>query len=281
MKSSIRRQRLPGVRGYAILILGATAAWADDPLEIVRRSVERDQTNFERSRNYTYLKRAEERELDARGKVKKTVSETHEIIFLAGQSYQRLIARNDRPLAEKDARKEEEKMDKELRRRQREPEKTRKQLEKDRAETRRFVRDIPEAFDFRLLGEERVSGEDAWVIEAEPKPGYQPSASRAKMLRKIRARLWIGKADYHWVKLDAEAIDTISFGGFLIRVGSGAQLRFEQARVNEEVWLPRLLEIEAQARVALVKKMRRGIRVTYSDYRKFQADSRILNTEVQ
>ncbi len=38
--------------------------WAQDPLDIVRRSLERDTENFERLKDYTYQQREEDRELD-------------------------------------------------------------------------------------------------------------------------------------------------------------------------------------------------------------------------
>jgi hypothetical protein len=270
--------RLAFMRTTLLLSLGG-ALLAQDPREIIRKSVERDLTNFERARNYTFIQRAEEREIDGKGNVKKTDIETHEIIFLAGRPYEKLISRDDKPLDSKEARKEEEKMEKELKRRQRESDKEQKKFDKDRAESRRFLREVPEAYNFRLMGEEQISGQDAWVIEAEPKPKFKPAESKAKLLSKIRARLWIGKSDYQWVKVDAEATDTISFGGFLLRIAPGAHLQFEQTHVNDEVWLPKSVRISAQARLALLKKMRGEISVTFSDYKKFQADSRILTAQ--
>src|SRR5579863_10317890 len=85
--------------------------WGQDPLEIVRRSLERDMSNFERLKNYTYQQREENRELDDQGKLKKTESVTSEVLIMAGRPYERVIARDDKPLSEKDVRKEQDKMD--------------------------------------------------------------------------------------------------------------------------------------------------------------------------
>ena len=43
---------------------------AQDAADIIRRSVERDATNFERFRNYTFLERVEERRYGRNGKSK-------------------------------------------------------------------------------------------------------------------------------------------------------------------------------------------------------------------
>ena len=98
------------------------------------------------------------------------------------------------------------------------------------------------------------------------------------MLSKIHGRIWVDKAEYQWVKLDAETTDTISFGLFLARLGRGSSFRFEQRRINDEVWLPAHAEIAIDGRLALIKRVRAGIDIRYSNYRKFQTDSRIVST---
>ncbi len=133
------------------------------------------------------------------------------------------------------------------------------------------------AFNLSLLGTEVVSGKKAWVIAAEPKPGYKPSQDRAKVLTKIRAKIWVDQAEYQWVKVDAEAVEPISFGFGLFRIAQGGKLHFEQMRINDEVWLPSLLSASADARVGYVKKVRGDINVTYRDYRKFPELTRELS----
>src|ERR1700728_438959 len=99
---------------FPILLLLASAAFAQDANEIVRRATDRDFTNYENRKNYTYQERTEVREYNTKGKLGKTDIETHEILILEGQPYEKLVARNDQPLSEKDAKKEQGKMDKEV-----------------------------------------------------------------------------------------------------------------------------------------------------------------------
>jgi uncharacterized iron-regulated protein len=95
----------------------------------------------------------------------------------------------------------------------------------------------------------------------------------------VKARLWIDKDDYHWAKVELETLDTISFGGFLVRLAKGTRLIVEQAHVNQEVWLLKSLTLQASARVALIMNVRREIIVTLSDYKKFQVDSRVVSAQ--
>src|SRR5436309_15987864 len=75
--------------------------------EIVSRAMKRDLNNWEMEKNYTFVERVEQRELNPDGSLKSEKSETEEIIFLYGQPYRRLIRRNDKPLSEDEARKVE------------------------------------------------------------------------------------------------------------------------------------------------------------------------------
>jgi hypothetical protein len=249
---------------------------AQDATEIIRRSVERDAYNFERFKNYTFLERVEERRYGRDGKQTSKDLETYEFMVLAGRPYGKLVERDDKPLPEKDARKEQDKVDKELAKRQRESASDKAKQDQDRAEQRRYLREVPEAFDLTLQGTGEIGGRPVWIIGAQPKPGYKPKLKRAEMLKNLRGRIWVDQADYQWVKAEVEVIQPISFGFGLLRLAPGSVLNFEQVRVNDEVWLPAHITVRADARVAYLRKLREELEITYRDYKKFQADSRIV-----
>ena len=114
------------------------------------------------------------------------------------------------------------------------------------------------------------------VLQATPRRDYQPRSSEAKILSHVRGRLWIDKESYHWAKLEAEVITPVSWGLFLVRLDPGARIRFEETRVNDEVWLPQHIWIAASARLGLFKKLRVEEDTIYKNYRKFRTDSRML-----
>ena len=207
--------------------------------------------------------------------------ETHDITVLEGSPYRRLVARDDKPLPPKDERKEEEKLRKITAERRKETaaqrEKRLADYDRKREQERAAWREVVDAFDFRLAGEDHREGRDQYVIEAVPHPGYKPRTRDAGFFPKVKGKIWIDKQDYHWARVEAEVIDTISFGAFLVRLAKGSHLEADQTRVNGEVWLPKRMEAEASARVALLKKFRGRIEITYSDYKKFQTDSRIVS----
>lgn len=256
---------------------------AEDAAGIIRRSIELADVNFRAARNYTFLERVNALALDGKGREKERKIRTYDITLLEGSPYRRLIARDDKPLSPKDQQKEEERLRKitEQRRKETPEERARRVAEWERKRQRQMepLRELPEAFVFRLLGEESLDGRELYVIEGKPRPGYQPRSKGARYFPKLQGKIWVDKETYNWVKTEAEVIDTISYGLFLARLAKGAHLSFEQARVNNEVWLPKRVHAEASARLALLRKLQAEVEITYSNYRKFQSDSRIVSVE--
>jgi hypothetical protein len=247
--------------------------------ELLQRAEENDLENDKRQRDYTYVERVERHKLDSDGKIKKTETWTSEILEIYGEPVVRVTARDNKPLSPDEAKKEDNKIQKIMDKRKNESEDDRRKrlgkAEKDREEDRKFVLEIADAFSFRLVGSERIDGRDAWVFDGEPRPDYQPKRREAKMLSKFRGRVWIDKFDMQWVKLDMTAIDTLSIGLFLARVHKGTHLIMDLTRVNDEVWLPKRVQLHFDARVALFKSYDDDVQQTYSDYKKFRTDSKM------
>ena len=265
---------------FAAAVGLAAGVRAQDPREIVRKSVELDQVNWLRMKDYTWIARSTERHLDGHGKVNSEESEAWETLILDGQPYRRRVEKDGRPLPPGEQRKQQEKLDRNIARLEHQtPEQKQRLLaeyEKQRKKERQFLREIPEAYDMRLEGDAVVDGHEVWVISGTPKAGYHPKDRDAKMLLKVRGKLWIDKSNYQWVRVEAETTDTISFGLFLARLNPGAKLVFEQTRVNDEVWLPRRMFMKGTGRIGLLKKIAMEEEITWNSYRKFQVDSRMV-----
>ncbi|MGB6775249.1 MAG: hypothetical protein WBD25_12675 [Terriglobales bacterium] len=247
--------------------------------ELLRRAEEKDIENDKQQRDYTYFEREEQHHLDDHGEIKKIESRTSEILEIYGEQVERLTAKDDKPLSADDAKKEDEKIQKVIDKRKQESEEDRRKRlekeEKDREEDRKFVLEIADAFNFRLIGSEMIDGRDTWVFEGEPRPGYQPKNREARILSKFKGHVWIDKADAQWVKLDITAIDTISVGFVLARIHKGTHVIVELIRVNDEVWLPKHVQLHFDARVALFKSYDEDVDQTYRDYKKFRSDTKI------
>ena len=252
----------------------------DEIQPLIRAVAENDIANDLKQRNYTYLQREEQHKLDSQGKEKSLETRNYEIMMLYGQQVRRLIARNDMPLGAAEAAKEEKKIREIMRKREHEtPEQREKRLQKEtkeREEERAFVREIADAYTFRLAGTETRDGREAYVIDAAPRPDFHPHLKDAKFLPKFRGRIWIDSAETQWVKAEIEAIDTVSWGLFLARLHKGSLISIELTQVNDEVWLPRSVTLKLSARLALLKSFNVVEDVSFRDYKKFRTDTKIV-----
>jgi len=251
--------------------------------EIVRRAMERDISNWQQETNYTFIQRIEERELNGDGSEKSSKSQTEEIIFLYGQPYAHLIRRDDKPLSDSEARKVEKKLNDTMEKRRNESpadrEKRLADFQKRHREEHQFLREVPDAYDFRIVGEETLDGRPAWVIAGQPRSDFRPDVNAARVLPRLRPKLWIDKDGYEWLKMQAEVIDTITWGGFLLRLHSGSHIELEQSLINNELWLTTHVHISFDARVALVKSIRMDIEAKIGDFKKFRTDSKVISVQ--
>jgi hypothetical protein len=264
----------------ATATISAPSLSEDQIRELIRQTAEKDMENDKQQRDYTYIQREEEHRLDGKGQVKSTEIKTSEVMELYGEPVERLIAKDDKPLSDKDAKKEEEKIQKVIEKRKNESEEDRKKREakeeKEREQGRQFVREVADAYNFRLAGIESLAGRDTYVIDGEPKPGYQAHMKEAKILPKFRFRAWIDKDESQWKKLDIQCIDTVSFGLFLARFHKGSRIVIEQTRINDEVWLPQHVNVKVDVRLALLKNFNVEDDITYRDYKKFRTNTKIV-----
>ena len=254
--------------------------------QLLRVVADKDDENNKKERDYTYIERDVDRKMDGKGENKSTEAKTYEVLEIYGEQVQRLIEKDDKPLSEKDAAKEEEKIQKIIDKRKNESEADRRKREekreKDREDGRKFVREVSDAYNFKLVGTELVGGREAWVIDGEPRPGYVPHIKEGKYLSKFRGRVWIDKSDLQLAKMDVECLDTISWGLFLARIHKGTRFMLEQTRVNDEVWLPLHLTAKVDVRLALVKNFNVDMEQTFRDYKKFRTSAKIVGvSEVQ
>jgi hypothetical protein len=252
----------------------------NDPKEIVRRSMEIDRRTLDLARNYTCQQREVIKHLDKNGNVKSTEVKTYDVGFYYGEEYSRLIMKDDKPLDDKEKKKEDEKLEKFLAKYRNEgPEERQKRNDKEkkeRQESRAYRLDVANAYDFRIVGEEELEGVNTWVIEATPRKDFKPTQPHADMLKKIKGKMWIDKKEYNWIRVEAEATDTISFGLFLFRIHPGSRFNFQQMHLNDEVWLLRHLYINGGARIALLKNEAIEQEDTFSNYKKFSSTFTIL-----
>jgi hypothetical protein len=231
--------------------------------QIVSPSVVATERSWQARDHYTYTERDEDRRLTSQGKVKSENVDVSRIIVVNGSRFEQLMERNGQLPSAREQKKSDDDLDK---LRHETPDEQTARLRKDQ-ENRAFLRDVVEAFDFRLIDEEIVGGRPAYVLQATPHPGYHAHGKYGKMFSRVEGKLWVDKQDFGWIKVDGEVTQSFTMGLFVARVERGSHIILEQTSVGDAVWVPKRIEIRATARILFLKNLDIDRILTYSDYR--------------
>ena len=176
---------------------------------------------------------------------------SYQVLMIDGSQYNRLIAIDDRPLSAGEQAEEENKLRAEVLKRGRESDRERNKriakYLKERDQNHAMLKEMVDAFDFRLAGEAKVDGHDCWMLAAQPRPGYQPKNRETKVLSGMRGSLWIDKSQNQWVRVEAEVTRPVSLYGIIAKVGPGTRFFLEQAPVAGNLWLPTHFSVSVKA----------------------------------
>jgi hypothetical protein len=274
--------------GIALVIAGSTLAAQDRPLpdqqSFLTETRKHLQTDSTLQSSYVYVETRREQKLDKHGRTSQESIKVFESYpGLPGEArWERLISEDGRPVpAEELAKQDRERQKKAAGMVQRltedaskERARQEREYQKARREREEAVTDIFNVFAVRMIGREQIERHETIAFSLTPKPGAKPKTSEGRQMKHFNVRAWISESDHELVKLEAEAIDTLSFGlGVLARLHKGARLSFLRRRVNGEVWLPAVVSYQGSARVGLLFTLRRGGTSEYSGYRKYSVDT--------
>ena len=221
---------------------------------------------------YSCTENEEVRELDKKGQVKKTIVREYEDFYLGGRLVRREVKKDGKPLSPDEQKKEDSRIEKRIR----EYEKKTNAAEEDAARKKEKI-DVStflriSNFTHPRWGEYRQH--DVIVFDFAPNPEYRPRNKTEDLLHKLTGTLWVDDEARQVVRLDAHLSDAYKLaGGLLASIRKGASLVMEQAKTNEEVWLPSYIEAHFSARLLLLASALGDYTSRFSDYKKFRVET--------
>jgi len=233
--------------------------------------------------NYAGTETEEETEYDGNGKVKKHEARESTFFYLDGDEIATLVKKDGKPLDEKEQEKENEKVQKRIEEHQKRQAKKDAKQEKAKEQGKdenKEDKDDPgievflRACQFVNPRRERFRGQDVLVFDFEPNPEFQPHNLAEKVVQKLAGVIWIDEKAHDVARLEAYFVsDARIAGGLLANLQKGTSFVFEQAYVNNEVWLPTYIEGHVGARVLLLKGFKMSFVTRYADYKRFNVET--------
>jgi hypothetical protein len=233
------------------------------------REVQEHQKKLDQIReNYTYTSYQVVQDMDANGQVKKTESSEYQDFFVNGHVIERKVKANDKPLDENGQRKETERVTKLLEKAEKTPRE--KSLEGPSITVSRLL----EIMEVRNARRELYRGDPSIVFDFVGRKDAKTHGFAEDASKKLQGTLWVNEADRQVAHLEVSFTDNFRLvGGLLATVQKGSNFRFDQAKVNEEIWLPTGAEGIMQARVLLLKNLRQHFRERCYDYQRFKVEA--------
>ena len=250
-------------------------------LQEVRKHLDTDEF---RQIGYMYVETRRDRKLDKAGQpTGESVKILESYPGLPGEKrWERVLSEDGKaippPELERRDRERQQHVEEYARKLAKDPEQMKAKEERERERRRRElaenIDDIYRVFDVAMVGREVIEGHDTILLTLTPRHDAKPRTRAGGIMRNFNVRAWISESDYELVRLDAEAIDTVSIGfGLLARVHKGSKASFQRRKVNGESWLPARADYFLSVRVGLLAVLRRGGSVEFSNYKKFGVDS--------
>ena len=248
--------------------------------------IDKNQKEIDKIReNYAGYRSEEETEYDKNGQVSKREVKDYTFFYLDGEEVSTLVKKDGKPLNPEEQKKEEEKTKKEIENIQKREKKKEAKEEKAKEEGKEDKGDKDDpgievflrACQFVNPRRERFRGQDVLVFDFEPNPEYKPKNFVEHVVKELAGVIWVDEKALDVVRLEAYFVSDVHIaGGVLANLQKGTSFTFEQAYVNNEVWLPTYEEAHIGIRLLLLKGFKVNAATRYSDYKKFNVET--LNT---
>ena len=252
------------------------------PIPQLLLDVERNQKASEAAnKDYTYHVHLDQQELDHNGNLKKTETTDSESLTIDGIRVDRVVARDGKPLSDKDAQKESEKIDKEVAKAKEHREKLAAEGKPTnaRGDDLLTVSRILELGTFSNPRRIDLNGRPTLVLDYAGDPNAKTHSEFEKVFRDLVGTAWIDEQDRVLVRAQGHFPHDFKVGGGLVlNIHQGLTFDFSTTHITDNIWLPATIDAHGSARIMLFDSINGRFHLTASNYRKFHTNSTIIDS---
>lgn len=149
-----------------------------------------------------------------------------------------------------------------------EPEIVRRRRGRDDAPSPSPLSDVIASIILTVDRRDALDGRPAIVVKFQPNPGASPKTREGRLARSFRGEIWIDETAQEVARIDAVAVDSISYGfGLVARLGAGTKVTVRR-EPQGDVWLPVSVRFTGEGRALLLRKLNIDMAIDWYDYQR-------------
>jgi hypothetical protein len=235
----------------ALLFQGATATDVrplPDPqpfFEAVRQNLVRSQ---ESQRQFGYTERRTDLSFNPFGHLGTGGTRVYEVTPLSdGVLNRRLLEKDGKPVANGSV----------------------ERIERRMPRGRTMIDDVASTIELSIDRRDVLDGRQAIVVAFKPRADAKPRTREGRVARSFKGLIWIDEEAEEVAKVEATAIDDISFGyGLLARLDEGSTVMVTRQPIEGALWLPVSVRFAGEGRALLFRKLIVNFAVDWFNYRR-------------
>jgi predicted secreted protein len=143
------------------------------------------------------------------------------------------------------------------------------QEERRREGRRTSMDDVVAMLTFKIARRETVNGREAIAITFTPKPDGEPETREGRLAKAFTGTAWVDEAAREVIRVEAKAVDTISFGfGLIARLNQGTTVTLNREPITGGIWLPTSIRFAGEGRALLIRRLNVDQRIEWSEYKR-------------
>jgi hypothetical protein len=218
--------------------------------------------------NYTFTSAQTTEDIDSNNHVTKTETEEDDDFFVNGHLIERTVKKDGKPLAGHDDQKESERVTKLVEKAQKTP--PDQPLEGQTISVSRLL----DIMDVRNPRRETYRGRPTIVFDFIGRKNAKTHGLAEDASKKLQGTVWIDEAGLQVAHLEVIFNDKFRVGGGLVAtVDKGTNFKFDQAQVEDGLWLPTASEVMLQGKLLMVKSLHQHITERDYDFKVFHVET--------
>ena len=134
---------------------------------------------------------------------------------------------------------------------------------------RSIVDDVTSVLDVAIDRRDMLNGRPAIVVSFHSRSDAKPRTREGKIARSFKGLIWIDEEAREVARIDATAVDDISFGyGMLARLNEGSTVMVQRQQVDRDTWQPTSIRFNGEGRALLFRKLVIDFALDWFDYRR-------------